>query len=88
MLQKNHRSRGPEWGSHSKESSGVGKQKKEATGSYRSRSLEGVPAEREQRVGERKRKQQESIEVEIWKGSQPKESCGGGGRRRKQQEAI
>ena len=60
-----------------------GGQKKEAAGSYRSRSLEGVPAEREQRAG-RRRKQQEAIEVEVGKGSQPKESCGGGGREGKE----
>ena len=40
------------------------------------------------RGGDRRRKQQEAIEVKGLRGSQPNESCvGGGGRRRKQQEA-
>ena len=38
-------------GSQSKESCGISRQKKEAAGSYRSRSPEGVPVERELRGG-------------------------------------
>ena len=56
---------------------GGGKQKK-AGGGYRSRGVEGVLAESELRGGGgSKKKQQETIEVKVWKGSWSKGSCGG-----------